>query len=99
MNAIVQPSAEKQVKTYDAGDLLDVYAVAHESTEWLSTLITQIKKEMKKTQTDLEERGIHPATFYTLESLLGLTEYFAEDRANFFDVQREEYEKEWEATK
>lgn len=83
---------------YDAGDLLDAYSLAYENTAWLQTLFYQIKGEVEVIIETIEH-SIHRAVFATLERLVHITDYLTESHINSFDIEREKYEMEWEATK
>ncbi|MFP6842746.1 MAG: hypothetical protein VB979_11345 [Acinetobacter sp.] len=83
---------------YDAGDLLDAYSLAHENTSWLETMFYQIKNEVEVVKETIKQ-STHGAVFATLERLIHIAAYFAEIHSNTFDIEREKYEAEWEATK
>lgn len=81
-----------------AGDLLDAYSLAHENTSWLETMFYQIKDEAEVVKKTLKH-SIHGTVFTTLERLIHIAAYLAESQANTFDIEREKYEMQWEATK
>lgn len=83
---------------YDAGDLLDAYSLAYENTAWLQTLFYQIKGEVEVIIETIEH-SIPRAVFATLERLIHIAAYWAESHSNTFDIEREKYELESEATK
>lgn len=83
---------------YGAGDLYDAYSLAQENTSWLQTMFYQIKDEAEIVK-DAVKQNIHSATFASLENLINISAYLAENSANTFDVENEKYEAEWEATK
>ena len=83
---------------YGAGDLFDAYSLAHENTSWLETMFYQIKDEVEVVKETIKQ-GTHGAVFGTLEHLIHIAAYWAESHSNTFDVEREKYEAEWEATK
>ncbi|WP_180110429.1 hypothetical protein [Acinetobacter sp. YH12098] len=81
----------------DAGDLLEPYGLAYEVFTWFSTLIYQMKDELKaikKSSTDLCD-----AVFASLESLINIADYLSDSHRNTFKIEFEKYEAEWEATK
>ena len=83
---------------YGAGDLFDAYSLAHENTSWLETMFYQIKDEVEVVKETIKQ-ATHGAVFGTLEHLIHLAAYWAGSHSNTFDVEREKYEAEWEATK
>ncbi|WP_291340537.1 hypothetical protein [Acinetobacter sp. UBA801] len=83
---------------YGAGDLFDAYSLAHENTSWLETMFYQIKDEVEVVKETIKQ-STHGAVFGTLEHLIHIAAYLAESHSNTFDVEREKYEAEWEATK
>lgn len=85
----------KTPRQYDAGDLHDAYNLAHESHEWLTVLLRQIRAEIKETQTRLEAQGIHEAHFYTLNKLADLTEFMADERMHAMGELSDKYKKEY----
>lgn len=89
---------KKQYKEYDVGDLFDVFSLAHENTAWLHTLLIQMIDEVILVKTACE-KVIHPTTFSSLERLVHIAEYFINDHTDTFNVEREKYEMQWEATK
>jgi len=92
-------SKNKPLKSYDAGDMSDVYGIAHESTEWLSTLLSQIKKETKNLQEELKQQGIYEGHFHAVSKLLDLSEFMADERIAYFKRLHTEHAQEWEADK
>ncbi|MQW91963.1 hypothetical protein GFH30_00990 [Acinetobacter wanghuae] len=83
---------------YDAGDLLDAYALAREGATWLDTLCFQLNSEMREVK-EATQTKIHFSVFSTLERLIHIAEYLAESHSNTFNIECEKYEAEWEATK
>lgn len=83
---------------YDAGDLFDAYSLTYENTSWLETMFYQIKEEVEVVKEAIKHT-ISGAVFATLERLIHIAAYLAESQANAFDIDREKYELEWEATK
>ncbi|WP_166167088.1 hypothetical protein [Acinetobacter sp. SA01] len=107
--AVSHHLTDSQVDTYDlerkryqkelnaqcsAGDLLDAYSLAFENTSWLQTMLYQIKDEAEIVK-EAVKQNIHSAVFITLENLIHIAAYFAENHSNAFDVEREKYEMEW----
>lgn len=90
---------ESNQDQYDAGDLLDAYSLAFETTSWLETMLSQIKDEACQIKEELEKHGISSAVFTNLEKIISIAEYLAQSQANAFDVEREKYENQWEASK
>lgn len=83
---------------YDAGDLNEVYALAHEYTTWLETLISKIRIEVKLVKEAVKD-VFHSTVFATLEHLINIAEYLAENNVNTFSIESKKYEAEWEASK
>lgn len=94
-----QINSKNTHKTYDANDLHFAYAVAHESMEWLSVLISQARLETKQLQERLAEQGIHTSSFYNLQKLLDLTEFLVEERVSHFEHVQNYYIEELENNK
>ncbi len=86
---------QKELNTQcDAGDLLDAFSLAHENTAWLQTLFYQIRGEAKIVK-ETVQHSIHSSVFSTLDHLINIAAYLAENHSNTFDVEREKYEMEW----
>lgn len=83
---------------YNAGDLHDAYSLAYENTSWLETMFYQVKDEVEVVKEALKQ-NTHGAVFATLERLIHIAAYWAENHSNTFDIEREKYELESEATK
>lgn len=83
---------------YDAGDLYDAYSLAYENTSWLETMFYEAKDEVEIIKEAIKQ-NTHGAVFATLERLIHIAAYLAETHSNTFDIEREKYEAEWEATK
>jgi len=83
---------------YDAGDLNEAYALAHENTTWLETLIYKIRIEVKLVKEAIKD-VIHSVVFAPLENLINIAEYLAESHINTFSIESEKYQAEWEASK
>lgn len=82
---------------YDSGDLLNAYAIAHETTAWLQTMFHQIKQEFNVIKA--KTTNLANAIFTNLERLIYIAEYLADNHTNTFDIEREKYEAEWETVK
>ena len=81
----------------DAGDLLEVYSLAHEVHTWFSSTIYEIKDELsavKKSSTELCD-----AVFASIENLINIADYLSDNHRNTFKIECEKYELEWEASK
>ena len=83
---------------YNAGDLHDAYSLAYENTSWLETMFYQAKDEVEVIKEAIKQ-NTHGAVFATLERLIHIAAYWAESHSNTFDIERENYEIQWEATK
>lgn len=83
---------------YDAGDLYDAYSLAYENTSWLETMFYEAKDEVEIIKEAIKQ-NTHGAVFATLERLIHIAAYLSESHSNTFDIEREKYEAEWEATK
>lgn len=84
---------EEPYDQYDAGDLLGAYSLSFETTSWLQTMLSQMKDEV----TAVKEKSpqLSDAIFASLERLIHIAEYLADNHSNTFDVEREKYEMEW----
>ncbi|MFW2722569.1 hypothetical protein ACN6QQ_08055, partial [Acinetobacter baumannii] len=97
-NAVIKRHRKAPHDQYDAGDLNEAYALAHEYTTWLETLISKIRIEVKLVKEAVKD-VIHSSVFATLESLINIAEYFAEINVNTFSIESEKYEAEFEVSK
>lgn len=82
---------------YDAGDLFEAYSLAHETSSWLNTILYQIKDELFTVKE--KTTALCNPIFASLERLIFIAEYLANNHSNTFDVEREKYETEWETVK
>jgi hypothetical protein len=88
---------KSSITEYDAGDLLEVYSLAHEVHTWFSSTIYEIKDELsavKKSSTALCD-----AVFASIENLINIADYLSDNHRNTFKIECEKYELEWEASK
>lgn len=83
---------------YDAGDLHDAYSLSYENTSWLETMFYQVKDEVEVVKEAIKQ-NTHGAIFGTLEHLIHIAAYLAGSHSNTFDIERENYEIQWKATK
>lgn len=74
---------EKQVKRYDAGDLLDAHALAESRLVWLLSLVSTIKQNF--------ECGRN----YHNQELLEVTQYLAEGFVQDHKKKSDEFEAEY----
>lgn len=65
--------------------------------EVVSTILYQIKDELFTVKE--KSTALCNAIFASLERLIHIAEYLADNHSNTFDVEREKYEMQWEATK
>jgi hypothetical protein len=82
---------------YDAGDLFEAYSLAHETSSWLGTILYQIKDELLTVKEN--SKVLCNAIFASLERLIFIAEYLADNHSNTFDVECKKYEAEWETVK
>ena len=93
-------NAQNTPKTYDASDVADIYSEASEFTEWLSTMIGQIRKESNEIKAKLSlYYKVDDCHFYTIDKLLDLSEFMADGRVADFERLHKEYKQEWEVNK
>ncbi|WP_151983824.1 hypothetical protein [Acinetobacter nosocomialis] len=97
-SAEIKRHRQEPYDQYDAGDLSDAYALAHENTTWLETLISKIRLEVKLIKEAVKD-VIHSTVFAALESLINIAEHFAEMNVNTFSIESEKYEAEFEVSK
>ena len=81
----------------DAGGFLDLYGLAHEFFNWLSSLIFQIKDELRTVKQT--SKALCDAVFASLENLINIADYYSDNHRNTFKIEFEKFEAEWEATK
>ena len=87
-------------QAYSDADLACMYAESCEFTEWLATLITQAKKEKDEIKAMLSTHcNIDDCHFYTLDKLLGLSEFLADERVATLERLHQEHAQKWEANK
>lgn len=95
-----QINSKNTPETYNAGDISDIYCEASEFTEWLSTMIGQIRKESNEIKAKLSlYHKVDDCHFYTIDKLLDLSEFMADGRVADLERRHEEYKQEWEANK
>jgi hypothetical protein len=104
MGSVIMSNSKNNVqntpKSYDAGDMADVYSESCEFTEWLSALITQVKKEKDQIKVKLSTHyNVDSCCFHTLDKLLDLSEFMADDRVATLERLHQEHNQEWEANK
>lgn len=89
-----------KTKTYDAGDMHNLASLAENDLDWMSTAITDIRIRIAKIKDDLTARDVDAQYhFHTLERVLSMYEYLAEDRARCYDENSKKYKTEWESSK
>ena len=81
----------------DAGGFLDLYGLSHEFFNWLSSLIFQIKDELRTVKQT--SKALCDAVFASLENLINIADYYSDNHRNTFKIELEKFEAEWEATK
>lgn len=81
------PQVTSQVEPYTALDVLDAHTLAHEQLNWLGSLLTTIKKNIKRNDTALND------------DLLDLAEFLANTFSNHHDVDAARYKSELENQK
>ncbi len=87
-------------KIYNDADLASMYGESCEFTEWLSTLIAQVKKEKDQIKEKLSTHyNVDDGHFYTLDKLLDLSEFMADDRVATLERLHQEHAQEWAAHK
>ena len=89
-------STNNTSKTYNAGDMLEAYSLAFETTAQLQTLINQISKSTAQIKIYAQESNIHSDVFSELESLISISQHLSENHNNTFDVEREKYQSEFD---
>ena len=71
--------------------------MAHEFFNWLSSLIFQIKDELRTVKQT--SKALCDAVFESLENLINIADYYSDNQRNTFKIEFEKYEAEWEALK
>jgi hypothetical protein len=88
---------QNSVTECDAGDLLEVYGLAHEVHTWFSSTIYEIKDELctiKNSSTALCD-----SVFASLENLINIADYLSDNHRNTFKIECDKYQAEWETVK
>lgn len=93
-------SISKKAPQYDAGDMHDMASLAESDMQWMSTAITQVRKEIKRIHA-LAQNGeaISQYHFSELITHLDMYEYLADNRLEFHTKEAEAYKVEWEQLK
>jgi hypothetical protein len=92
-----QINSKNAPKTYDAGDLADVYSCAESDMQWMNIAIADVKKRIKEIKNELGNKNI--IGFYALEQVLEMYEYVSETRLNYHAEEAERYSKAWKEIK
>ena len=95
-----QINSKNTSKINDAGDMHDMATMAESDVEWMSTAITQVRKEIKRIHA-LVNNGeiISQYHFSELITHLDMYEYLADDRRHHHAKEAKAYEVEWETNK
>ena len=95
-----QINSNNTPKTYDAGDLVDVYSCAESDMQWMNTAISHIRKEVKRLN-KLAENGKEITQYHFTDLIhhIDMYEYISEERHAHHAEQAERYSKEWEKIK
>ena len=92
-----QINSKNTSKINDAGDMHDMATMAESDVEWMSTAITQVRKEIKRIHA-LVKNGeiISQYHFSELITHLDMYEYLADNRLEFHSKEAETYKIESE---
>ncbi|EHU1907198.1 hypothetical protein ABTP92_11835 [Acinetobacter baumannii] len=92
-----QINSKNTPKTYDAGEMADVYSLAESDMQWMSVAIKDIRKRLKEIKTKLGNNNV--LGFYDLEHVVDMYQYIAENRLHHYSDETEAYQAEWEKMK
>ena len=83
------------MKQYDSSELMDIHSLAECDLQWSVTCIEDLKNEVKRLQEEIKTNkhfcSIH---FDRVIEKANMFHYLIEDRRNYYDVQKEAFEKE-----
>ena len=87
-------------KKYDAGDMLDLATLAECDMDWMYTALVDVRLRVARIKEELTARDVNAQYhFHTLEKVLEMYEYIAEDRTRCHEQQAEAYKEELEKIK
>lgn len=87
-------------KTHDVRDMLNLSALAECDMDWMFTALTDVRLRVARIKEELTKRDVNAQYhFHTLEKVLEMYEYIAEDRARYHEQQTEAYQKACESIK
>ncbi|ASO72239.1 hypothetical protein MJ012_08860 [Acinetobacter baumannii] len=92
-----QINSKNTPKTYDAGEMADVYSLAESDMQWMSVAITDIKKRIKEIKSELGDNNV--LGLYYLEYVVEMYQYIAENRLHHYSEEAEAYQAEREKMK
>ena len=85
---------------YDAGDMHDLASLAACDMDWMYTALVDVRLRVARIKQELTARDVNAQYhFHTLEKVLEMYEYIAEDRTRCHEQQAEAYKEEWEKIK
>lgn len=96
MNSMVQP--KQQVKSYDASDVSEGYALAYEQVADLSVMIDAIRNNHEKTAEYVKKVYNVPDTVFSdMKRLFAIIEGLVSDNLEFSKSQEDAYQKRYES--
>ena len=83
------------MKKYDAVDMCDLALLAQSDLNWLTIALTDVRKRVNELKEEfIEKNPINHHYFMTLEKILEMYEFIAEEREQDHARLAEKYEKE-----
>lgn len=86
------PKQNNSPKTYTSLDMLDIHTLAENDMEWMAVAIYDISKRVRAIKEELTERDVNAQyQFSTLETILGMYEFIADERHRHYSEAVEEH--------
>lgn len=97
MNSMVQP--KEQVKSYDASDVSEGYALAYEQVADLGVMLDAIRHRHEKTVEYLQKvYNVPEAVFKDIKRLFQITDSLIDGNLEFSKSQEDQYQKEYNSS-
>ncbi|MBE4724571.1 hypothetical protein IHV21_20450 [Acinetobacter baumannii] len=88
---------EIAIKTYDASDVSEGYALAYEQVADLAVMLDSIRSKYEKTAEYLQQvYSVPESVFKDLKRLLSITDSIIDENLEFSKAQEDKFQKEYE---
>ncbi|UOH16933.1 hypothetical protein [Acinetobacter sp. NyZ410] len=93
-------SQKLPAKTYDAGDLLDIYSLAECDMAWMNTSIEFLRRGINDLQSRVNSGELlSEHHFMSLIKHAEMYDYLSEERHRHYEQMAEQFKNEWEIAK